>query len=238
LLTWVLSCDRPAPPVVVHASAPARSADASPPAASSASPTPSAPTSATVEPSRPTLAVHLVPLGAVPPETIDATVQGLREHAPVAVVVEASRTPPDRAKSPRKGAWQASVLLDWLDGLSIGGGGKVMALTEAEMVTRKGNHPTWGILGMGSIDGRCSVISTYRMRRRWENGGAPESLVRERLWKIAIHELGHTLGLEHCPVRGCLMEDGHGTVQTVDRGRALCADCARRFEEALRRSAQ
>ncbi len=191
-----------------------------------------------VEPSHRRLVVHLVPLGEVPQQTIDATEQGLREHAPVEVVVEALRWPPDTAKSPRKGAWQASVLLDWLDGLSIGGGGKVMALTEAEIVTRKGNHPTWGILGMGSIDGRCSVVSTYRMRRRWENGGAPESLVRERLWKVAIHELGHTLGLEHCPVRGCLMEDGHGTVQTVDRGQALCADCARRFEQAVRRSAE
>ena len=51
-------------------------------------------------------------------------------------------------------------------------------------------------------------------------GGASEALVRERLWKVAIHELGHTLGLPHCPNNGCLMQDAHGTVKT---------DCGARF---------
>lgn len=182
------------------------------------------------------LVVNLVPLGPVPQDTIDQTARGLEEHAPVKVVVQSARTPPDRAKSPRKGAWQAAVLLDWLDGEPGMVQGKVMAVTEAEIVTRKGTIPIWGILGMGSLDGRCSVISTYRMRRRWENGGAREGVVRERLWKIAIHELGHTLGLDHCPRPGCIMEDGQGTVKTVDRDSALCASCASAFDAALRRS--
>ncbi len=182
--------------------------------------------------------VHLVPLGQVPAETLDETARGLREHAPVDAVVESARTPPDGARSSRKDAWQATSLLEWLDTLPMAGGGKVMGVTEAEIVARKGNNPTWGILGMGSLDGRCSVISTYRMRRRWENGGAPEALVRERLWKISLHELGHTLGLDHCPTPGCLMEDAGGTVKTVDRETSLCERCAQRFAESLRANAR
>ena len=34
-----------------------------------------------------------------------------------------------------------------------------------------------------------------------------------------------TFGLEHCPVRGCLMEDGGGSVLTADRERDLCPSC-------------
>jgi archaemetzincin len=71
------------------------------------------------------------------------------------------------------------------------------------------------------------------MKRKWENGGAPDGLVRERLWKIAIHELGHTLGLEHCPTSGCIMEDAHGTVKTTDREKELCSSCAQRYLSAI-----
>jgi archaemetzincin len=76
------------------------------------------------------------------------------------------------------------------------------------------------------------------MKRKWENGGASDALVRERLWKTTIHELGHTLGLEHCPNVGCVMEDGKGTVKTTDREKELCPSCAAKYAEAIRRLAE
>lgn len=31
-----------------------------------------------------------------------------------------------------------------------------------------------------------------------------------QLFKVAIHELGHTEGLPHCPVKSCFMRDSEG----------------------------
>ena len=85
-----------------------------------------------------------------------------------------------------------------------------------------------------SIDGKSCVVSTYRLERKFEKGGgASPALVRERLWKTTLHELGHTLGLEHCPIVGCIMEDAHGTVKTVDIEKALCPDSKKRFFDAI-----
>lgn len=236
------ACDPPAasaPPSAHPATATSTSSSALatpvPPAATET--VDSAADAAVDAPSEARLTVHIVPIGPVPDKTIEQTAAALRDHAPVNPVIVQRHGFPRRARSPRAGAYRATVLLDWLDTLAIPHDGKIMGLTEADIVTQKGKHPIWGILGIGSIDGRSSLISTYRMRRKWENGGAPEALVRERLWKIAIHELGHTLGLEHCPKIGCIMEDGHGTVKTVDRDTVLCDSCAARFAASLKKSA-
>jgi archaemetzincin len=44
-----------------------------------------------------------------------------------------------------------------------------------------------------------------------------------------MHEIGHTLGLPHCPVKGCLMEDAEGAVATTDGEHDLCPACRARL---------
>ncbi len=53
-----------------------------------------------------------------------------------------------------------------------------------------------------------------------------------RLVKVVNHELGHTLGLPHCPSAGCLMEDAKGTIVTVDNETgAFCDGCKKKLRK-------
>jgi archaemetzincin len=183
------------------------------------------------EPAASRLVVHVLPLGEISDEMVERTAEGLRSHVAAVVVVEPRRPLAAGTESKIPGRYRADDILDWMQSVASESG-KWMSVTDVDIVTKKSKNENWGILGLGAIDGRCSVLSTFRMKRKWENGGAPESLVRERLWKTAVHELGHTLGLPHCPVKGCIMEDAHGTVKTTDFETDLCPDCARRFREA------
>jgi len=135
-----------------------------------------------------------------------------------------------------RGRYRAEKLLEHLTTLHEGAF-RVLGVTAADISTTKGNVFDWGILGLASIDGRACVLSSFRCRRSARGAGH----VAERLGKTAVHELGHTFGLEHCPTRGCLMHDGEGTVLTTDGERDLCSGCrgklaARGFLRANARS--
>ena len=80
----------------------------------------------------------------------------------------------------------------------------------------------YGILGLGFRPGSICVISTFRMKRN-----ATKQKTLERLEKVALHEIGHNLGLDHCTNNKlCLMNDANGTITQVDKERVwLCNKC-------------
>ena len=98
---------------------------------------------------------------------------------------------------------------------------RVLGLTSVDISTTKGKVEDWGILGLASLDGRVGVLSSFRCRRLAKN----KEQIAHRLGKTAVHELGHTFGLEHCPSAACLMRDGQGSVLTTDGDYDLCATC-------------
>jgi archaemetzincin len=51
------------------------------------------------------------------------------------------------------------------------------------------------VFGEAELGGRCAVVSLQRLDERFYGLPAREELLRERLVKEAVHELGHTFGL-------------------------------------------
>jgi archaemetzincin len=81
------------------------------------------------------------------------------------------------------------------------------------------------VFGEAQLEGAAAVVSTHRLAS--ERYGLPPSpqLLRQRLSKEAVHELGHTYGLVHCHVPRCVM--GSSTyVEEIDlKSERLCARC-------------
>jgi archaemetzincin len=61
------------------------------------------------------------------------------------------------------------------------------------------------VFGEAQLDGPAAVVSSFRLNPLLYGLERNNHLLNERLTKEAIHELGHTFGLRHCPQLQCVM---------------------------------
>lgn len=174
-------------------------------------------------------ALYLQPLGeALPDADVAIVVTALREVYGLDVRSLPRVELPVRAYYAPGKRYRAEKLLEFLAPRLPADGVRILGLTAVDISTTKGKVYDWGILGLGSLDGSSGVLSAFRCHKK---SRGPQH-ARERLAKVAVHEIGHTLGLDHCPQRGCLMEDAEGSVLTTDREYELCRRCRAQLQAA------
>jgi archaemetzincin len=84
------------------------------------------------------------------------------------------------------------------------------------------------VFGEAQMGGPAAVVSYYRLRQEFYGLPGDHDLLRQRLLKEAVHELGHTLALTHCEDYRCAMSASH-SVELIDlKENAFCQPCAER----------
>lgn len=175
--------------------------------------------------SAPDAVVALCALGEFPAPLLDAIERGLRAELRATVVRSAAVALPASAWYAPRGRYRAERLLETLHGLIRPPATRILGVTERDISTTAHGVHDWGVLGLGDLGGTACVISTWRCRRTARDAAQADF----RMVTTCIHEVGHTLGLEHCPDPRCLMTDARGSVLTVDRTSGhLCERCRRR----------
>jgi archaemetzincin len=121
---------------------------------------------------------------------------------------------PVESFDPRRGQHSSGAILRWVAGLFPSR--RLLAVTDVDLFVPVLTF----VFGEAQLGGHAALVSTARLMP--DDG---PSLLRARLAKEAVHELGHTFGLTHCPDHGCAMARS-ATLFDVDRKSAwLCDDC-------------
>lgn len=177
--------------------------------------------------------VTVVPLGDPSPDLVEFVAQSVRDRLyfqveisdPVALGKEAWYAPRKR--------WRADALLDQLDALELKRSHKVIGFTEKEISTTKGERYDWGIAGLGQLSGQSCVLTSYLFRKYKKKGRKRYLRYMENL---VLHELGHTLGLGHCPLDKCIMADAKGSATRAARLsiNEFCPVCHGKIQQFLR----
>ena len=159
------------------------------------------------------------PFDDVPTGYLQYVEQEIKKHYPK-VVTKAPIALPKEAYYRPNNRYKADSIIDFLRARTPDNF-VTMGLTTKDISTSKGSYSDWGIMGLGYCPGKSCVASTFRLH-------GDNKL--EKLAKVALHELGHTQGLEHCPQEGCLMRDAKGK-DHLNQLNGFCNTCKHVMEK-------
>ena len=174
-------------------------------------------------------AVDLLPVGALPPGTLEALAARLSRRVEVACHVLPPAALPVK-RIPNRDQLDANTLLEAVESRATSEARLLVGVTAQDIAV-----PVFTfVFGLARQGGRACVVSLARTEPSFY--GLPPDPARrdERAVAEVLHEMGHLATLEHCPDRGCLMSFA-GSVERVDtRGSRFCAACAERVPAWMR----
>lgn len=103
----------------------------------------------------------------------------------------------------------------------------MLGLVEADLFAPGLNF----VFGEADIAGNRAVIALPRLRQEFYGLPSDDRLFRERTIKEAVHEMGHTYGLGHCPNPICVMHFSNSLYDTDLKRWKFCAACKVRLKQ-------
>jgi len=162
-----------------------------------------------------TVTIDIQPFSGIGDEEVNYVFSELKKVYPD---VNLNRSIPLQASAfyAARNRYRADSLIQFLDRRTARGH-VTIGLTGKDISTTKNGIADWGVMGFGFCPGKACIASSFRLSNA-------EKLMQ--LFKVAIHELGHTQGLPHCSVSSCFMRDAEGRNPTNEE-KDFCVECKR-----------
>jgi archaemetzincin len=172
--------------------------------------------------------IGLIPIGPIDGELLAWLQSRLPDLTGSPVHIGAEVPLPAHGFDPLRNQYQGDVLLAILRDLPYPNLGRLLGFTDADCYAAGLNF----IFGQAVVGGREAFVALPRLRQTYYGLEHNEELFRQRVLKEAIHELGHTWSLPHCPDPLCVMYFSDTLQDTDVKQLELCDRCRQQLDLA------
>lgn len=117
---------------------------------------------------------------------------------------------PEYAFDKRRIQYNAGTMINRLETMEFKGCNTVIALVDADLFI-----PVFSfVLGEARMGGTCALVSLYRLKKN-----------PVRAAKVALHEFGHLMNLDHCHEETCVMRFSKNIEQLDSISNIYCSYC-------------
>jgi archaemetzincin len=168
--------------------------------------------------------IHLLPIGRVSRSEIERLTASLKKIFAVSIVVHDPAGLPASSYDPERRQYSSEQILKSLARFksSLTQVERVLGIVAVDLFAADLN------LVFGEADPKegVAVISPDRFRPEFYGLAPDKTLFQDRMLKEAVHELGHTYGLGHCPNPACVMHFSNSLQDTDNKAASFCPACS------------
>jgi len=170
--------------------------------------------------------VHLLPVGKVEQSLLEDLRLAIPRCLPVACELHSVELNPVFAYHAERQQYHSSEILGRMQPLVRPNDWRLLGITDVDLYIPILKY----VFGEAQMGGPCAVVSSHRLRQEFYGLERDDAILRQRLLKESVHELGHTLDLHHCQDYRCAMASSHA-VEWIDlREAVLCNSCQARVQ--------
>jgi archaemetzincin len=167
--------------------------------------------------------IIVVPIGDVKEAQLEVLKLPLEGIFGQEVQIGSSIAIPDRSFYPERNQYLASSILSVL--YLPKSESRLIGVADVDLFAPGLNF----VFGQADVSGKRALISLHRLRQELYGLPENENLCNNRALKEAVHELGHTYGLGHCPNSKCVMHFSNSLADTDLKGWNFCSACQRKL---------
>ncbi|HUI44867.1 MAG TPA: archaemetzincin family Zn-dependent metalloprotease [Nitrospirota bacterium] len=170
--------------------------------------------------------ILIIPIGEVDPNTLSFLARRLQDAYRFESVVGERAAVPEKTYNARRRQHNSTRILKTLERVKRGTDELVLGVIDEDLYVPELNF----IFGEADVLAQVAVIGLARLRQEYYGLDPDQGLFLLRAAKEAIHELGHTCGLGHCPDRKCIMHFSNSLPDTDVKETAFCQACRNKLE--------
>lgn len=170
--------------------------------------------------------IYLLPLGKIENNFFIRLAKDIEEWFGFEVKILDSIDIPDYAYDKIRNQYEASKILNEITRMDFPRLEKILAICNVDLFSDDLNF----IFGQAEAPGKSALISVARLNPKSYGKKSNDELFYRRILKEAVHELGHTFGLSHCPDPKCVMHFSNTIEDTDIKGAGFCEKCKKLYE--------